>query len=229
VPLVAAAICPHPPLLVPELAAGAAHELDELRVACRSAIATLAEPAPEAVVVVGSGRRSRRHEAPFGGTLAPWGLERTIGAPGPAELPLSLLMGAYLAPDADEFYEVAADAPAQTCAARGAELVAGRRTALLIMGDGSACRTEKAPGYFDPRAEGFDAAVSAALAKADPAALLALDPALAADLRGAGRAPWQVLAGAAGSGDGSPGESLRGEVLFDDAPFGVCYLVARWR
>ena len=92
---------------------------------------------------------------------------------------------------------------------------------LLAMGDGSACRTLKAPGYLDPRAEPFDRAVTKALADADTEALLALDPALAAELMVAGRAPWQVLAGAAGG-------RYRGEVLYDEAPYGVQYAVATW-
>ena len=37
-PPVAAALLPHPPLLVPELAGGAAAELDPLRDACRLAL-----------------------------------------------------------------------------------------------------------------------------------------------------------------------------------------------
>jgi hypothetical protein len=48
--LLAAAICPHPPLLVPEVAAGAAYETDDLRAACRAAVATLA---PYDTVVAG--------------------------------------------------------------------------------------------------------------------------------------------------------------------------------
>ena len=48
--LLAAAVCPHPPLLVPSVAAGAAHETDDLRAACRAAVATLA---PYDVVAVG--------------------------------------------------------------------------------------------------------------------------------------------------------------------------------
>ena len=49
--LLAAAVCPHPPLLVPEVAAGAAHETDDLRDACRRAVATLA---PYPVIAVGT-------------------------------------------------------------------------------------------------------------------------------------------------------------------------------
>lgn len=120
---------------------------------------------------------------------------------------------------------VAGSAPAADCARLGAELAArAGRLALLVCGDGSACRTPKAPGYFDPRAEAFDAASAQALAAADPAALLALDAALAEELLCAGRAPWQVLAGAAAAGT----RQWRGEVRYEAAPYGVAYFVATW-
>ncbi|MYS10928.1 hypothetical protein GTW71_31860, partial [Streptomyces sp. SID6041] len=87
---------------------------------------------------------------------------------------------------------------------------------------GSACRTVKAPGYLDERAAGFDAEAARALGAADAAALLALEPELAYELKAAGRAPWQVLAGAAEDAD------LDGRLLFEDAPYGVGYFVAAW-
>jgi hypothetical protein len=92
------------------------------------------------------------------------------------------------------------------------------------MGDGSACRGVKAPGYDDPRADGYDAAVARALATADAGALLGLDPVLSDQLRVAGRAPWQVLAGAATA----TGGRWRGELTYDAAPYGVGYFVASW-
>jgi aromatic ring-opening dioxygenase LigB subunit len=94
--------------------------------------------------------------------------------------------------------------------------------ALLVMGDASACRTLKAPGYLDERAAGFDAEIARALGAADVAALEALDAELAQELKVSGRAPWQVLAGAA------EGAGLGGALLYDDAPYGVGYLVAAW-
>src|SRR6185437_6910436 len=51
--LVAAAVCPCPPLLVPEVAAGAAPELDALRAACLDAIGVLAAARPDRLVVLG--------------------------------------------------------------------------------------------------------------------------------------------------------------------------------
>jgi hypothetical protein len=93
---------------------------------------------------------------------------------------------------------------------------------LLVVGEGSARRSLKAPGYLDERAEGFDAVVSRGLATADAQGELStLDDELAYELMASGRAPWQVLAGAAAG-------SLGAELLYEDAPYGVGYFVAAW-
>ena len=225
-PLVAAAVCPHPPLLVPEIAAGAAPELDPLRAACSAAVGSLASAAVDTLVVVGGDKKTLRRSGPYGGTFLPWGLDLSIGDPSADPLPLSLLMGAWLAPDATSFVSVATHASPEDCAALGRALAGTpENIALLVMGDSSARRGEKSPGYADDRAEDFDRGVAQALAAADTDALLGLDPELAAELWVAGRAPWQVLAGAAASGPAA----LKGELLYSEAPYGVCYLVASWR
>jgi aromatic ring-opening dioxygenase LigB subunit len=180
--LLAAAVCPHPPLLVPEVAAGAADETADLRAACRAAVATLA---PYETVVVGGSAQA-------------------------------LDVGAWLLPGARA--EVVAD----DAVGYGASLVAGDGLALLVMGDASARRSQAAPGYYDPRAEAYDAAVATALRDADPEALLALDPALSRELLVAGLPAWRALAGAARGG------SWRGAVTYDAAPYGVGYVVATW-
>lgn len=95
---------------------------------------------------------------------------------------------------------------------------------LLVLGDGAATHTRRAPGYFDPRAEGLDRAVAAALGNADPDALLNLDPELCDELQVAGREAWQV--GAAAAQALAP--AWRGELLYSGAPFGVAYHVALW-
>ncbi|CAM5601695.1 class III extradiol dioxygenase subunit B-like domain-containing protein [Streptomyces violaceorubidus] len=112
---------------------------------------------------------------------------------------------------------------AERCAALGRD-IAGRagRTALLVLGDASACRTLKAPGYLDERAAPFDAEAGRALGAADAAALAALDVVLARELKVSGRAPWQVLAGA------SRGTDLAGALLYEDAPYGVGHVTATW-
>ncbi|MBQ1026657.1 class III extradiol dioxygenase subunit B-like domain-containing protein [Micromonospora sp. C95] len=239
-PLVAAAVCPHPPLLVPEIAGAAASELDDLRTACDTAVARLLDSGARTVVVVGAGDRSTDVDAPFRGSFAPWGVPTEVrlgnhpdGLAGTGQLPLSLLVGVWLlgrrpaaATDGVNWRltTVGADEQVQTCADLGARLDSHQPWALLVMGDGSACRCEKAPGYADPRAEAYDETVARALAEADGDALLGLDPGLSAQLRVAGRAPWQVLAGAARAAGGD----WRGELRYHAAPYGVGYLVANW-
>jgi len=99
----------------------------------------------------------------------------------------------------------------------------GAKTALLVMGDGSARRTLKAPGYLDNRATAFDAEVERAVRDSDLGALQRLDQHLARDLLATGWPAWQVLSGALQ--DLAPAT----EVLYCHAPFGVGYLVAYLR
>ncbi|MGW9043572.1 class III extradiol dioxygenase subunit B-like domain-containing protein [Streptomyces lydicus] len=234
--LVAAALCPCPPLLVPEVAAGAAPELDGLRAACLDAIGVLAAARPDRLVVIGPAGRAGQGVHPQGapGSFRGFGvdLDVSLGAAEETperELPSSLAVGAWLLSRADwddapvEGLGVAQPLPLERCLPLGRELAASApRVALLVMGDGSACRTVKAPGYFDERAEGFDAEAARALGTADLPALRALDATLAADLQASGRACWQVLTGAAEDAD------LTGRLLRDEAPYGVGYFVATW-
>jgi hypothetical protein len=244
--LVAAAVCPCPPLLVPEVAAGAAPELDPLRTACSDALGVLAASRPDLLVTVGpmSGDaeygpgHGPGHKA-FGqgspGSFREFGvaLDVTLGPPSAGEsgdvrpVPPSLAVAGWLLRDwitaPVRGLGVGERTDGKRCAAAGRDAaLSAERVALLVMGDGSACRTVKAPGYLDERAEPFDAAVAAALADADTAALMALDPVLAGELRAAGRAPWQVLAGAA------EGAGLAGRLLHESVPYGVAYFVAAW-
>jgi hypothetical protein len=234
VPLVAAAVCPHPPMIVPEIAGAAASELDDLRAACRSAIDRLLAVKPDAMLVLGGAERARRYSYPYSGSFAPWGVETGFtlgGGPGASVTPLALIVGGWLLSQHEYDGQtlmldaVADTAPALDCAALGAELAGRRpRIALLVMGDGSTRRGERSPGYDDPRAQPYDDGVAAALSGADGDALLDLDPALSAELGVAGRAPWQVLAGAARSDGGR----WRGDLSYYAAPYGVAYFVANW-
>ncbi|NUS17330.1 MAG: hypothetical protein HOY69_39045 [Streptomyces sp.] len=240
--LVAAAVCPCPPLLVPEVAAGAAPELDALREACADAVGLLAASRPDRLVAVGpvDGSGSGAFPAGTPGGFRPFGvaLDVRLGrAPGADDgpdadavaqtLPPSLAVAAWLLRGWNAGpvtgLGVGEGLEPERCAAEGRAVAASApRVALLVMGDGSACRTLKAPGYLDERAEGFDAAVSAALAAADTGALAGLDPGLAEELGAAGRAPWQLLAGAAADA------GLSGELLYEAAPYGVGYFVSCW-
>ena len=95
---------------------------------------------------------------------------------------------------------------------------------LLVVGNGSARRTDASPGPYDARAVPFDDALGRALLAPDPAALRALDTALAAELW----ASVGALAGPGGVGDALEGARLVG-VDYDAAPFGVQYWVTRWQ
>ncbi|AVZ75692.1 hypothetical protein SLUN_29285 [Streptomyces lunaelactis] len=233
--LVAAAVCPCPPLLVPDVAAGAASELDAARNACADALGVLAAARPDLMVVVGPAGQDGRGPHPAGatGNFHGFGVDFEVrlgeGEAQERPLPPSLAVGAWLLARAQW-----ADAPVEglgvgerlageRCVAVGRELAArAERVALLVMGDGSACRTLKAPGYLDERAADFDREAARALGAADVEALKALDVSLAYELKAAGRAPWQVLGGAA------DGAGLAGQLLYEDAPYGVGYFVAAW-
>ncbi len=237
--LVAAALCPCPPLLVPEVAGGAAAELDGLRAACSDAVGVLAAARADRLVVVGPAEPADggafKEGAP--GSFAGFGVDLSVrlGAPegeGAAEgrqLPPSLTVGAWLLERADwqgvpvTALGVGEPLEPEKCLGAGRQLAASaERVALLVMGDGSACRTVKAPGYFDERAEGFDAELARMLGTADAAALGALDEEPAQSLMVSGRSSWQVLAGAA------EGAGLGGALLYEEAPYGVGYFVATW-
>ncbi|MEW2613337.1 class III extradiol dioxygenase subunit B-like domain-containing protein [Streptomyces sp. NPDC047880] len=235
--LVAAAVCPCPPLLVPDVAAGAAPELDAARVACTDALGVLAAARPGRLVVVGPKDGAGLETYPEGtaGSFRGFGvdLDVRLGAAENADteqrLPYSLAVAAWLLERAGwsdapvEGLGVAESSPSELCARYGRDIAArAERVALLVMGDASACRTLKAPGYLDERAAPFDAEVARALGAADLAALTALDTGLAQELKVSGRAPWQVLAGAA------EGANLGGSLLYEDAPYGVGYVVAAW-
>ena len=212
-------------MLVPEVAAGAAGELDVVRAACTIAIATGLAAEPERVVLLGAGPSTRSWAPDAADCLADFGLP---GPPG--ELPLSLTVGRWLLDQVGwdgprELHTIAGRATPADCAALGAKLAAGAPAFLLVLGDASARRSAAAPGHLDDRAEAFDSAVAAALAAADVDSLLSLDLQLATDLLAAGRPAWQVLAGAAQAAGGAWTATLH----HDSAPYGVGYLVASWR
>jgi len=239
--IVRAALCPSPPLLVPELT-GETVVLPELYDACAIAVADLVASAPDVVAVVGPADVTATWDARGCLDLSAYAPAADNSKPaGRAALPLAPGIGALLLDAADYsgpriFQSVAESSSPDACRELGRDLAAAApRVALLVMGDGSARRSASAPGYLDERAEPFDASVEQAVRHGDLPALAALDPALARDLLAAGRPAWQALAGAltAGSGSVAPGSFApaaythpRTEILYSAAPFGVAYLVA---
>ena len=229
--LIAAGLCPHPPLLLDGLR-GAVDPVPRLRAACAEVAAALrrwAEDAGARVVVVAAGPRTRTH-SPDEPNAAPafLGPGRPGGPVGSVGLPYAVGLGHQLLAAAgcrvDGLQAVATHAAVADCLRLGAALAAGPiPVVLLMLADGAGRRMLHAPGAPDPEADEFDAAWLAAVSQADPGALLRLEPARARELRCEGRAVLQVLAGAALGGG-----PLEAGVLHADCPFGVQYVVATW-
>jgi hypothetical protein len=230
--IIAAALCPAPPLLLPGLT-GAAEVLPELRRACAAATEELTAAGPDLVVVVGAAQTTadwdpaaRTAVSAYAPGLTPAGTGTETGS---GHLPISLGVGSWLLDQAGftaerQLHSIAETEPAERCAQAGKELAARpERTGLLVLADGSACRSLKAPGYLDQRSAGFDAEVERAVKASDFQALLAIDADLARELMAAGRPAWQVLAGAL------DGAVVASEIRYCDDPFGVAYLVASMR
>ncbi|UYP20981.1 hypothetical protein OED52_08890 [Rhodococcus sp. Z13] len=235
--LTAAAFVPSPPLLVPELCGLAAAETADLRDAVLDVGRALSDAAEW--VVVGVEDTERTVPATARGTFRGFGADVTValgpdadGDPDPL-LPLPALVAGWLrdrtAPQVRvDTHVLAAATDADKCADLGAELRARLDAddlprALLVVADGAATLTPKAPGAHDPRSEAVEAALAAALAAGDPAALAHLDPALCAEIRLEGRAAWHVLAGA------FPSRPTSVTVGYSAAPYGVGYHAGVWK
>jgi hypothetical protein len=234
--LIAAAVCPHPPLLIPEAtgAPGAGDaELERLRTACHQAVDALVAERPDLIAVVGGDpKTAQTTEYPpwTPGCLHDFGVPFTIGASGSLRgLPLSLTIGKWLLAGHEAvWWGIASDAPLAECLQLGEKLATlAPRVALLALGDGPGRRARAAPDAADPEADRYDDRVAAALAAGDPAALAALNPRQDGRLFIAGRAAWQVLAGAARQEPGQ--DAFEAELRYRGAPFEVSYVVASWR
>ena len=233
--IIAAALCPAPPLLARELT-GADPVLPELRTACLDATAALLAAGPDLVAVVGVAAQTRRWDSRRRLDLAPYApalrsahtgsgeADGNLEGAAPIPLPLGLagrLLDQAGYPASRALHSVSEQEPAWDCAALGTQLAtAADRVALLVMADGSARRGLKAPGHLDERSAPFDAEVERAVRAGDMAGLLALDTDLARELMATGRPAWQVLAGALA------GRQPTSDVLYSGDPFGVAYLVA---
>jgi hypothetical protein len=211
----AVAFCPHPPLLLPGIAAGTEIETESLRFACDQAVGRLIETGPSQVVILGAD----------GPPVSLRSLAPGLVDSDQRRLPLALLVGEWLLSRQPQcppsiYVRIGPDGDAITPWPD----MAGP-TALLVMGDGSARRSVKGPGYLDERAQPFDDAVVDALANPARGALANLDLTLAAELLVAGAPAWMATAKLAGVDWQS---DWHGEVLYADAPYGVMYMVATW-
>lgn len=179
---------PHPPLIKPEVASGAAAELDELRTACNTLVTTLLDLGDQLFIV---GDRQ------------------------------AVDIGKWLC--RDFAFQAVTEIAANDVQKALAELnETSEEIAVLVMADGSARRSLKAPGYLDERSHAYDDTVAAALESGDAARLAALDPQLGTELLASGAALWPEV----GSTLGDAGWNAR--LLFRDDPYGVSYFVGLW-
>ncbi|MDD7931575.1 hypothetical protein [Actinomycetospora straminea] len=239
--IVTAAVVPHPPLLAAELAGTAAAETAALRDACRAVALRLAA-AGERWLAVGAGPAASAYPPGTCGTFAGFGADVRVALAGPAtpeadparapdpELPLPVLVAGWLrgqAGPAGDAVRIDArvlprDTTPEDARRAGEDLAAADgHDVLLVLGDGAATHTARAPGALDERAWPYDRVVADALAAGDAAALAGLDPALSDELLVAGRVPWQVLAGAVP-------RPASARLEHTSAPYGVAYHVAVW-
>lgn len=213
VTIVGAAFVPMTPLLFRHLS-GQADPVAELRAAAVAAVSDACEGAEQVLVL-----------CPVGGREAPadWRDPTHSGEPHGEPRSLAAQVGAHLldlagvggpvvfaaqtAGDGDQHDERAADLP----------------TALLVLGDGAAARSQAAPGHIDDRSFAYDDALAHALSSGDAGALAALGKATeAADLMVTGRHTWPVAAELLPR----PSEA---RLLHRSDPFGLTYVVAAWR
>ena len=224
---------PHPPLLVPELVAGAVAETDAVRRACVAAGKRLSALSRDWLAIAGDARFQGLTSSDAVGSFRGYGVDKIVSlsedaAGGEVDpgLPLPVLVAGWLREQAGAarvVVETINPVGSVNDSKRVGERLArqDRPVGLLVLGDGSS-RHPGPAGHPDQRSIGYDASVRDALAAADVDALLGLDAALAAELDVSGRAAWQALAGAAA------GRSWRAESLYSEAPFGVGYHVACW-
>lgn len=223
--LSAIAIVPSAPVLVPELASGAAQELADLTGAVRRAAGDL----PARWVALGVGPQESRVASDAVGTFAGYGADVRVAlapdATGPVQpLPLCALIAGWLRgqTDSDAHVDVRVytdDLEPATALRRGRELRAelddsADRVGVLVVADGANTLTATAPGGFDPDSVARQAHWDDALAAGDVSGLAGLSGVL-------GRVAYQVLAGLAGPG-------VSATELYRGAPYGVGYFVGTW-
>jgi len=229
VSLVGVALVPAAPVLVAELS-GRLCPASAPREAARSVIEQLISCAPDVIVMVAEGD----HTEMFDNSAAMHlhrlgGMHRDDYAPGARILPIPLAIGAALLRDAGWFgptqYQLLdASTAAVEAAKAGRELAdVEPRVGLLLLGNGSACTTPKAPGSFHPQAQEFNTEFVRAITEGDMSSILAWTAEQFAEQLSDVRVPLQVMAGAV------DGKSWPWSISFAEEFQGVFYLCAGTR
>lgn len=217
------AFVPAAPLLIPQVAGGSAGLDEAMRAASLDVVERAVANGPDEVVVVAAVRPPGEWAAESTWDFAGFGVARTPPDPR-STLPWSLGVGAWLLDESgwtgprryvgvDGGFASSATEPQRINGA----------TSVVVVGDGSACRSERAPGHLDERAEPFDDLVADLLARGDAAGLGGLNGTLADELMCSGWPAWHWTLAAL---DGAA--VTRAELVTHVAPYGVGYFVALW-
>lgn len=211
---------PMAPLLVPAVAGSSAGLDDDLRRACLTVAKRLTASAPDEVVVAAPASAPGEWDESHTWDFIGFGVPR----PGPIDrprLPWPLGIGAWILDEIGwsgprryvgvDQSVMAGDEPAGT-------------VAVLALGDGTARRTEKAPGHLDVRAEPYDNEIARRLAIGDVVGLATIDSELGSELMCAGLPVWRWVGSLIGSR-----AVVGAELLVHTAPYGVGYFVASWQ
>lgn len=219
---------PSAPVIVPELASGAAGELADMRKAVFAAVGSL----PARWIVVGVGPADAAVSPQQTGTFAGYGVDVPValapeGGDAPSKLPLCALVAGWVRgranPDARAEVRVYADDHGvDEALSHGRRLRAEIDAAtdpvgVLVVADGVHTLAPSAPGGYDPDSIPLQAVLDDALAIGDGAALTRLPATVV------GRVAYEVLAGLTEPAPRSAKELYRG------APYGVGYFVGTWQ
>ena len=228
--IVGAALVPAAPVLLPALS-GREQPAESVLHSALGVIRQLIDSAPEEIIVLA--------EAESDGVFdesAPWGLHRLGGmatgsssdAPAMARepLPVPLAIGAALlnlagwtGPTA--FHALDRAMSPKAAIESGGRLGLGTRpVGLLLLGNGSACCSDKAPGSFNAGAQAFNEALRTLILDSDQATMERISPEAAAEQLSDVRVPLQVLTGAGAA------VRLRGSIAYDEPYMGVHYICA---
>lgn len=191
-------VVPSTLLLLPRYA-GLEDPVAELRAACERAVSWLVDGGAPRVTLLSTGRR-------------PVDERRGVDEPAGIRIGRHLLRGHGVG-ERDEFRVSQLLHPA---------LPGSVPERMLVVANGTATRSERAPGHLDDRSLEFDADVGRALAAGDPGALAGLDAELGEQLWCHDVPVLQWL------GELLGGRTVRAEVDYDDDSFGVRYWVTRW-
>jgi hypothetical protein len=210
--VIACAVCPQAPALVPEVGQGIAAELADVRAAALEALRAVITCRPDRMVVLASADSAGPWDESAGGTFRGFGPDVRAGGR-QVVLPASLTVGAWL-------LDVVGWTGPRAYVTQAPRTAGG--DGWLVMADGSSRHRRLAPEWTDTDGRAFDASIAKALEAGDADALASLDVEAAAEYGAAGIGGLVVL------GETMKGAEVEANLRFNAAPFGVGYWVADW-